>query len=189
MKIGIFGGSFNPVHNGHIFIAKYIMEKKSLDKIIFIPVGLPSHRENNLLSSKHRLNILSLALENEKSFEISDIELKEEKVSYTIDTLRKIKEIYPNDEIYEIIGEDSAAYFEKWKDYKEVLKLSKVLVFMRKNSIVKENFENMEFLDTPYIDISATMVRENIRKGIDISNLIDEKVYEYIKNNKLYLED
>ena len=106
MKIGIFGGSFDPIHLGHLIVAEYTKELMNLDKIIFIPVGNPSHRENSLSSWEHRLKMIELSIEDNPSFEVSKIEILSNKKNYTYDTLIELKKNYPTDEIFEIIGED-----------------------------------------------------------------------------------
>lgn len=186
MKIGVFGGSFNPIHIAHLIIAEFIREKYSLDKVIFVPVGKPSHRENNLLDSKHRYNMLKLAIEDNEKFEISDIEIKDINTSYTIETLRKLQKIYKEDDFFEIIGGDSADYIEEWKEWKEILKLSKILVFGRKGYKEKQ-YENMFYVDNPVIEISASKIREMLKKREGICKYyLDKKVYNYIIKNNLY---
>lgn len=187
MKIGIFGGSFNPVHNAHLIIAEYTREKYDLDKIIFVPVGVPSHRANNLLSGEERYKMLQLAIEDNSEFDVSDIEIKEKGKSYTIDTLRKMKNIYKEAEFYEIIGGDSADYIEEWKEWKEILKLSKVLVFNRKGYKEKE-YKNLYYIDSPIIEISASECRKKIEEKKNlVKYYLNSKVYEYIIENKLYI--
>lgn len=129
MKIGIYGGSFNPVHNGHLNIVKYVLNQLKLDKIIVIPVGKPSHRADNLESGILRTEMCRAAFENISGVEVSGIETDKDKISYTINTLKKIIEIYgEKNDFYEIIGEDSAYHFKEWKNYEEILELSKVVV-------------------------------------------------------------
>ena len=124
-KIGIFGGSFNPIHNGHIYIAEEIKEILGLDKIIFIPTGVAPHKDNSCFALKeHRYNMVKLAVENK--FEISDIEIKSNKVCYAVDTMAKIKKLYSNDDLFYIIGADSLKSIMKWR---EPLKLFQMLHF------------------------------------------------------------
>ena len=187
MRIGIFGGSFNPIHNAHITIARYILNKLQLDKLIVIPVGKASHKNFKMADPEIRLEMCKKAFETDEKITVSDIEIRSSKVSYTIDTLKKLISIYGgHNEFYEIIGEDSADNLDTWKNYKDILKLSKIVVFRRaeyKNIIQNKN---ILYLDTPLYEISSTMIREKIRKGEDVSQYIPDGVFEIIKKNNLY---
>ena len=186
MKIGIYGGSFNPVHNGHLNVAEWVLEKTDLDKIIWVPLYKPYHKDlTDLIEPFHRYNMLKLALEGMERYGISTIEIDAQVISYTLDTLLKLKEVYPEDELYEIIGGDSAETFHLWKDYEKILANAKVLVYARKGHEVKI-MENMELIDAPYMDISSTMIRDKLEEGEDISNFVPKAVEEYIKVNNLY---
>lgn len=188
MKIGIFGGSFNPIHKGHIKIIEIAIEKLALDKMIVVPVGVPSHRENNLVSGKDRFNMCKLALENISQVEVSNLEIAQKEVNYTYETLLKIIKLYPDNEFYEIIGEDSANYFHKWKNYKEILKLCKIVVFKRKETHYKENLnkEVMFYIEAPYFNYSSTEVRKKIQCEENLKDFLPEKVIFYIEQKKLY---
>lgn len=187
MKIGIYGGSFNPVHNGHLNIVKYILNQLKLDKIIVIPVGKPSHRADNLESAASRIEMCRAAFENIHNVEVSEIEIAKDRTSYTINTLKKIIQIYGSkNEFYEIIGEDSAFHFKEWKNYEEILQLSKVVVLRRKGYIGEIQHENMIYLESPFFNISSTEIREKIKNKIDITNLVPKKVKKIIEENNLY---
>ena len=187
MRIGIYGGSFNPIHRAHVEIVKFILEKMNLDKIIIIPVGKASHRADIMLSGELRKKMCELAFEGEDKIVVSDIEIKSKKTSYTVDTLKKIISYYGgHNEFYEIIGEDSAYNFSKWKNYKKILELSKVIVFRREGYVGGVEDRNIIYLDTPLYNISSTMIRERIKNGENISELVPERVAEFIKENKLY---
>ncbi|TDT71892.1 nicotinate-nucleotide adenylyltransferase [Hypnocyclicus thermotrophus] len=184
MKIGIYGGSFNPIHFGHIFLAEYIREELKFDKILFIPVGIPSHRENNLIDYKHRVNMIKLSIQDNKYFELCEIE--KNKISFTYDTYKELKKKYPKDELYEIIGEDSAAYLYKWKDYEEMIKHVKFIVAKRSNSSYKSSEKNIIILNSPIIEISASDIRNRIKIRKSIKYYLHQDVKEYIEKNKLY---
>ena len=186
MRLGIFGGSFNPIHIGHLVIAEFTREYMNLDKVIFIPVGQPSHREANLVSSCDRYNMIKLSIENNRNFEVLDIEIKDNKINYTYDTLLQLKEIYKDSEIIEIIGEDSADYLHKWKNYNELLEMCKFLVFKREGYSYISNNPNIIVMDNPKISISATFIRDKIKNNGSIKYLVTEKVEEYIIKNNLY---
>lgn len=186
MRIGIFGGSFDPIHMGHLIIAEFAREYMKLDKIIFIPVGIPSHRENKLAKAKDRLNMIKKSIKDNLNFEVSDIELLNNKENFTYDTLLKLQEIYPKDELFQIIGEDSADYLHLWKNYEELIKMCKFLVFKRENFSYVSSNSNIIVMDSPKISLSATFIRERIKSGKTIKYMVPREVEEYIKEKKLY---
>ena len=187
MKIGIFGGTFNPIHKAHVEIVKFILKELNLDKIIIIPVGKASHKNDILVNGELRKKMCELAFEGEKDIVISDIEIKSKKVSYTIDTLKKLISYYGgHNEFYEIIGEDSAYTFSSWKEYEKILELSKVVVFRREGYERKLEHHNIIYLDTPFYNISSTMIRDRLSKGESIEDLLPDSVADFIKKNNLY---
>ncbi|WP_410208379.1 nicotinate-nucleotide adenylyltransferase [Fusobacterium sp.] len=190
MRIGIFGGSFNPIHYAHINIARYILKKLQLDKLIVIPVGKASHKNVKMADPQLRLEMCRKAFETDEKITVSDIEIKSNKVSYTVDTLKKLISLYGgHNEFYEIIGEDSADTLDTWKNYKDILKLSKIVVFRRaqyKNII---HNKNILYLDTPLYELSSTMIRQKINKNEDVSQYIPKEVFEIISKNNLYKQD
>ena len=188
MKIAIYGGSFNPMHIGHEKIVDYVLENLNMDKIIIIPVGIPSHRENNLEQSDTRLKICKEIFKNNKKVEVSDIEIKSKEKSYTYDTLLKLIQIYDKDnEFFEIIGEDSLKNLKTWRNYKELLNLSKFIVFRRKDDKDIEidpeflNNKNIIILENEYYDISSTEIRNKVKNKEDISELVNKKVKKIIE--------
>lgn len=188
MKIGIFGGSFNPIHNGHIEIVKFMISTLNLDKMLIVPVGIPSHKKNNLLNGKKRLTMCKLAFKDLNNIEVLDIEIKQNSISYTIDTLKKIISIYGEyNKYFEIIGKDSADYFEQWKNYEEILKLSTVVVFDREEYIGKK-IKDLIYLKTPLFPISSTQIREKLKKDENIDNLVPLAVKNFIEKYNLYSE-
>ena len=194
MKIAIYGGSFNPMQIGHEKIVDYVLKNLDMDKIIIIPVGIPSHRENNLEQSNTRLKICREIFKSNEKVEVSDIEIKSEGQSYTYDTLLKLIEIYGKDnEFFEIIGEDSLKNLKTWKNYKELLNLCKFIVFRRKddkNTKIDSEFlnnKNIIILENEYYNISSTEIRNKVKNGEDITGLVNEKVKNLIK--KEYKED
>ena len=188
MKIAIYGGSFNPMHIGHEKIVDYVLKNLDMDKIIIIPVGIPSHRENNLEQSNIRLKICREIFKNNKKVEVSDIEIKAEGKSYTYDTLLKLIEIYDKDnEFFEIIGEDSLKNLKTWRNYKELLNLCKFIVFRRKDDKNIEidneflNNKNIIILENEYYNISSTEIRNKVKNKEDISGLVNKKVKKLIE--------
>lgn len=192
MRIAIYGGSFNPMHIGHEKIVDYVLNNLNMDKIIIIPVGIPSHRENNLEQSYTRLKICKEIFKGNKKIEVSDIEIKSEGESYTYDTLLKLIDLYgENNEFFEIIGEDSLKSLKTWKNYEELLKICKFIVFRRKddkNIQIDEEFlnnKNIIILENEYYDISSTEIRNMVKNNEDISAFVNKKVKKLIEKEYL----
>ncbi len=189
MAIGIYGGNFDPIHIGHLITAQYVLEQRNLDKIIFIPANIsPLKQDVDTESGIHRLNMVKFAIERNDKFEVSDIELQREGVSYTLDTLKEIKESYGEIEL--IIGYDNLVRFDKWKYPEEILDLCKLIVLHRK--VDKEPadknifFDQAIIVDSPTVEISSTEIRDRVKKGLPIDYLVPLKVKEYIYKNRLY---
>ena len=192
MRIAIYGGSFNPMHIGHEKIVDYVLNNLNMDKIIIIPVGIPSHRENNLEQSDTRLKICKEIFKGNKKIEVSDIEIKSEGKSYTYDTLLKLMDLYgENNEFFEIIGEDSLKSLKTWKNYEELLKICKFIVFRRKddkNIQIDEEFlnnKNIIILENEYYDISSTEIRNMVKNNENISAFVNKKVKKLIEKEYL----
>lgn len=192
MRIAIYGGSFNPMHIGHEKIVDYVLNNLNMDKIIIIPVGIPSHRENNLEQSDTRLKICKEIFKGNKKIEVSNIEIKSEGKSYTYDTLLKLIDLYgENNEFFEIIGEDSLKSLKTWKNYEELLKICKFIVFRRKddkNIQIDEEFlnnKNIIILENEYYNISSTEIRNMVKNNEDISAFVNKKVKKLIEKEYL----
>ena len=192
MRIAIYGGSFNPMDIGHEKIVDYVVNNLNMDKFIIIPVGIPSHRENNLEQSDTRLKICKEIFKGNKKIEVSDIEIKSEGKSYTYDTLLKLMDLYgENNEFFEIIGEDSLKSLKTWKNYEELLKICKFIVFRRKddkNIQIDEEFlnnKNIIILENEYYDISSTEIRNMVKNNEDISAFVNKKVKKLIEKEYL----
>jgi nicotinate-nucleotide adenylyltransferase len=189
MKVGIFGGTFDPVHYGHLITAVAVKELRSLDKIIFIPSFIAPHKIDRLSSSPlHRIEMLKIAIKGIPYFDYSDFEIKKEGVSYTIDTLKFLQNKY--DDIELIIGYDNLLEFSTWKDPDEILKMIKLVVLKRKvqnEPVVKDKFYYAsEIIETPTIEISATAIRERVRNNLPINFLVPDAVMKYINYFNLY---
>ena len=135
MRIGIYGGAFNPVHKGHVKLAEEIKEKAYLDKIIIMPSGLSPHKSSGqLIDSEHRLEMCRLAFDKEY-FEVSDLEIRREGKSYTVDTVTELKSVYPNDELYLVMGSDMLLSFHKWYRYEDILSAVTICATTRQGDI------------------------------------------------------
>lgn len=187
MLVGIYGGSFNPIHNGHIEILKYVREVLKLDKIFLIPVGKAVHKKNDLIDGELRLDMCKIATEKLEYVEVLDIEIKGKKKNYTYDTLMELKNIYPNYKFFEIIGEDSWDYFQSWKNADEILKNSVVVVLKREGDYSYLRDNRVIYLENRYFKFSSTYIREQIRAGNSIKGLVSTNVENFIKKNRLYI--
>ena len=186
--VGVFGGTFDPIHNGHLITARAVLELRKLDKVIFIPASISPHKTSQVSTApEHRLAMLKTAIEGIPRFEVFDYELINKGVSYSVDTLRELKKSYDNLEL--IIGYDHFLLFDTWKDPEEILKLA-LPVVLKRNVNVSANkgyyLEKAVLLDTPLIEISATDIRRRVESDLPINFLVPEKVMEYIYNFNLY---
>ncbi len=192
MKIGVFGGSFNPPHKMHLEIGVQLVNKQYVDNVVYVPTGSKYKYKNNLLSDKNRLEMLEILTKNYGSLSVNDYELKEE-VVYTCETLSYFKELYPSDDIYFVCGADNLSYIDKWKNGEDILKNYKILVMKRKGEDIDEllkKFEeyknNIVVADIEQRDISSTDIRDRLKKNENVLDVLDKDVYEYIRRNKLY---
>ena len=198
MKIGIMGGTFNPIHHGHLILSEYIRIEANLDKIVFIPTGVPPHKYDvDVLDGETRLKMVELAIENNPYFISSDIEVNRTKMTYTIDTLIELKEMYKDCKLSMIIGSDTLLSLYTWKDFSKVLSLINFIVADRLGlntddvlseiERLKDSFgANIVNIDSPVIDISSTSIRDRLKKGLSIKYLVPEVIEEYILKNNLY---
>ena len=191
MKIGIFGGSFNPPHKMHLKMANDLLEKGYVDKVIYVPTGSKYKYKTNLVSDIDRYNMLKLMIKNEKRIDVSDYELKDE-VVYTCETLAYFKEIYLNDEIYFICGADNLSYIDQWKNGLNLLKNYKILVVRRDGENIEQLLkkfndysENIVVTDVIPNELSSTFIREKINNE-NIVDYLDENVLNYIRERNLY---
>lgn len=187
-KIGIFGGSFNPIHFGHLKTAEFVLKSLKLNKVIFVPVYKPCHRDNILLDYSQRVELIKCALNefDEKKMEVCELEKDLGEVSYTVDTLKEMLKLYPKATFYEIIGEDSYNYFTTWKEYKTICELSYLVVLSREGKELEKLHENVIFINNPLVDISATDIRKKIKNRESIVGLIPNSCIEYIKDNCIW---
>ncbi len=193
MKVGIFGGSFNPPHIGHLIVAEFIREEANLDKIIFIPCASPPHKQNQnylsqMASPLHRFEMVKIAINGNPFFEVSDIEIKRGGISYTIETVNFLVEKFPDREFYLLIGADQFEEFHTWREPDEIVKKVHLLVFNRYGYRVTESkfSKYASFITVPNIDVSASSIRNRIKFGRSIKYLVPPEVEEYIYRNKLY---
>ena len=187
MKIGILGGTFNPVHIGHLILAEEVREKLNLDKIVFVPANLPPHKNgSDIAPARDRFNMLKAAIKGNKFFDVSDIEIKRQGKSYTIDTLREFKEIYPKQELYFITGSDLLKYLDEWKDLDQILKIVTVIVATRPGYPLESIPDYISTVSIRAVDVSAFEVRQALKDGKSFRYLVPEAAYKYILKKGLY---
>jgi len=216
LQVGLFGGSFNPLHIGHLRAAEEVREILDLDKIIFIPSSIhPIKNEKNIVDAKYRLRMLELATRDIKDFEVSDVEMKRPGPSYTVDTLKYFKDKFKNYRLIFILGTENLAKIDTWKDYKELFKYADFAVLSRpgfnlKNirdiiprGLVKQfklsenkngktvykhlSGNSLVFFKIKGIRISSTTLRKLVENGKSIKYFVPDRVNKYILKNKLYL--
>lgn len=185
MSIAIFGGTFNPIHNGHLQIAEAALREYNPDKIIFLTSGNPPHkRGQSVTDAKIRHIMVKRAIAYNPRFEACDWEVNRNEASYTLTALRHFKELYPAEELYFIIGGDSLRDFGSWHKPEEILKLCTLLVYGRAGVEAKSDFAKQIHGGT--LDVSSTQIRETVQNGEDISGLVPACVNEFIIRNELY---
>ncbi|HLP14068.1 MAG TPA: nicotinate (nicotinamide) nucleotide adenylyltransferase [Flavobacteriales bacterium] len=190
-KVGLFFGSFNPLHVGHLIIANHMLGA-GLDKIWFVvSPHNPLKDKKSLLATNHRIYMCNVAIENNPKFTVSDIETKLEQPSYTVNTLTHLREKFPQYEFALLMGEDNLANFHKWKNPAEILKHHEIYVYARELNAGEPKNEfyrhaNVKFEQTPLLGISSTQIREMIKEGKDIRYMVTEPVYKYLVEMGFY---
>jgi len=188
------GGTFNPVHYGHLINAEYIKDEFSLDKILFIPSKIPVHKNLECgISASDRYSMLERALSSNSGFEISGVEVDREEPSYTYLTVEQLRSELPGSELYLIIGLDSYNEFDTWKEYERLSQMVSIIVMRRSGGFMKrENIPGAEgdflFSSNPIIEISSSCIRERIRANQSVRYMVPEVVIEYINKYGLYLK-
>ena len=188
-RVGLLGGTFNPIHVGHLAMAQIASEKLRLDKVIFVPCHIPPHKTiRGLVSAQNRFNMVRLAIKDYPRFEVSDCEILRKGKSYTIDTVRHFQDTLPKKtKLLFIIGEDALGGLDKWKDSKKLQKLVSFIVVNRpgcqSRAKVKGKFK---FVNMPDIDIASSFLRKCITDGKSIKYFVSDNVYRYIKRHHLY---
>lgn len=194
MKLCVFQGTFNPIHNAHLDMAEFVLQNYGFEKIIFIPAAAPPHKDYDANFAIHRLNMVNLAVENNPHFEVSDIEFHLQGKSYSyLTALELYKKYNIEGKINFIIGTDAFEKIESWYHSEDFKKIVDFIVFVRENNFTPERFQylkdkgyNFQFTRMPFEDISSTELREKIRKGLPINKLVPKTVEDYIRKNDLY---
>lgn len=187
-RIGVLGGTFNPIHIGHLAIAQMAQEKMRLDTVIFVPSNMPPHKERGgIASPRHRFNMVACAIRNNPRFDISDFEIKKSGMSYTVDTMRYFRKIFPdNTELFFIIGGDTLCQLEKWRYIKDIANIATFIAVNRPGRFKKKTWIPYRSVSMPGIDISSSYVRARIAEGKTVRYFVPECVIRYIKRCRLY---
>ena len=197
-KVGIIGGTFNPIHLGHLILAEHAYSEYGLDEILFIPTGISHLKDPNIvLDKKIRIAMIGGAIEDNPHFALSTIETDRPGNSYTYETLEELKRLNPDTDYYLIVGADALFQMDQWMHPEIIMKDAKILVAVRKGQSLKDledKAKEMEdkygarifILNTPYIDISSTEIRERIKQGKSVRYMIAEHTLKYIERNELY---
>jgi nicotinate-nucleotide adenylyltransferase len=191
-KIALFGGSFNPIHYGHLSLAESAYTEFNLAKIIFIPAGIPPHKTDIPFAPKiHRLNLIKLAIKGNGHFSVSDYEIRKKGVSYTCDTIEYFKTDYPNIKIIYLIGEDLLREIHTWKKGEEILDLCPFIAGLRPNprtqKIPSRLRRKITLFESPLMDISSTFIRKRVKQHRSIRYLVPDNIINYIFKKRLYL--
>jgi nicotinate-nucleotide adenylyltransferase len=187
MKIGILGGTFNPIHIGHLILAEEIREKIGLDKVIFVPASFPPHKDNSdIAPADHRYRMIKLAIKGNQHFSVSEIEISRGGRSYTIDTLKEFKKLYPKEELCFITGSDLLNYLEEWKDLVRIIEMVKFIVATRPGYSLEKLPSYITTVAIRAVDVSAFEIRKAIRENRSFRYLVPESVFNYIRKKKLY---
>ncbi|MBK6363779.1 MAG: nicotinate-nucleotide adenylyltransferase [Saprospiraceae bacterium] len=189
MKIGLFFGSFNPIHIGHLIIADYIAQFTDLTEVwLVVSPQNPLKQKNSLAKDHDRLHLATIATENNPRLKVSSIEFTLPKPSYTIDTLVYLKEKYPDKTFTLIMGSDNIQSINKWKNFEKLLEDYDILVYNRQgyDQINPDYLKRVHFVDAPLLHLSSTMIRERISQGKSIQYLVPDVVFHYLENSNLY---
>ena len=189
MKVGLFFGSFNPVHIGHMVIANYMVEYSDISQLWFVvSPHNPLKKKSTLLADHHRLDMVGMAIGDDARFQASDIEFRMPKPSYTIDTLTYLSAQFPSYEFVIIMGSDGLPSFSKWKNFEQIIKQYKRLVYPRPGeNIKKDKHPNIEVINAPLMEISSSFIRKAIKERKDVRYFLpNDKIYQYIFDMHFY---
>ena len=201
MKIGVLGGTFSPIHNGHIIVAEETRAKLDLAEVLFVPAGQPWLKEDShILAVEHRVQMVRLAIRDKPYFKLSNIEADRDGPSYTVDTMTELRVQFGNGyELFFILGWDNLAQLPQWREPSRLIEMCQLVVVPRPGyslpdlttfeAAIPGISERVIILDKPEIDISASDIRKRVARGLSISHLVPEPVERYIRQNKLYLTE
>jgi nicotinate-nucleotide adenylyltransferase len=186
MKLGVFGGTFDPPHLGHLIVAGEVHHRLGLDRVLWIPAAVPPHKRDRDITPGHiRLRMVRAAIADDPRFEASDMELKRDGPSYTVDTLRELRADRPDAEIFLILGADQLGEIESWKEPEEIGRLATIVGFARAGE-APPALARSRIVEIPRIDIAATALRRRVREGRPVRYLVSDGVEQIIRRERLY---
>ncbi len=197
-RIGIMGGTFSPIHVGHLIMAEKAYETMDLDIVWMVPTANPPHKQDlDILDANHRLNMVKMAIEDNPHFQLSTMEMEEEKPRYSYETMEWLNKTYPECEFFYILGADSLFAIETWREYERFMAATHILVANRKEQVTDKLEEQISYLknkygarisviDSPNLEISSSEIREMVENGKSIRYYVPDCVYQYIQKEKLY---
>jgi len=188
MKIGLLGGTFDPIHKGHLQLARAAQKAFQLNKILFIPAFIPPHKKSqrDLTPAPYRLEMVQRAIEGEETFEVSDMELNRPEISYTVDTLKILKHQNPHDELFLILGADSLREIGTWREPESIKQLAKLLVAPRENLDLKGDEGEYQMIPMPLCPISSTEIRLRLKRQESVQDILPKNIEAYIRGKGLY---
>lgn len=191
--IGILGGTFDPIHLGHLIVSEFVREELQLEKILFIPARVhPLKNNQQITESRHRYRMTELATQDNPYFEVSDVEIRSERISYTIDTIRSLQSKYDSSryQLHFFMGMDNLNQLHKWKEPEQLLSICTVVAFKRPDFTpepqARKYLSRVQILETPQIEISSTEIRQRVKEGKSIRYFVADPVREYILSQRLY---
>lgn len=199
--IGLMGGTFDPIHYGHLIAAENSRSEFDLDRVVFIPAARPPHKEGeSVLDSPHRLQMVKLAIAGNPAFDISTLEQERQGLSYTIDTVEYFRDRFPDSQIFFIMGMDSLLMFDTWRDYQRLAGLCRFIVVTRPGYVMEPGqpvldnlptllWENLSMLEIPGLDISSSDIRQRVRLSRPIKYMLPAAVEDYLLEHGLYREE
>ncbi|GAB4401234.1 MAG: nicotinate-nucleotide adenylyltransferase [Anaerolineales bacterium] len=200
MRLGVFGGTFDPVHYGHLVAAEEVRYRLRLDKVLFVPAGMPPHKlDHDITPTRHRVAMLELAIASNPGFALSRVDIDRHGPCYTVDTLALLHEEYgPGAELFFLMGMDSLADILTWKDPERLIRLARIVVVGRPgfqadvdelDKVLPGAAERICIVDTPLMEVSSSDIRQRVREGAPIRYQVPEAVEAYIRAHRLYLDD
>lgn len=192
-KIGLMGGTYDPLHTGHLIVAEIIRDKLDLEKVFFVPAKKHPFKDNSFIAGEeHRLNMIHLAIDDNDHLGVSEIELKADQISYTVDTIMNFRKEHQGDnwDIHFLMGMDNLNQLHKWKDPEKLVRMSKIVVFSRPgfepDRQAAKFLRHIQIIPVPLLEISSTQIRDRVKKGHTIRYLVPPKVESYIIAHELY---
>jgi len=188
-KLGVLGGLFDPIHHGHLSLSRHALEQLQLQRVLLIPTYNPPHRQE-ISDYRHRLKMTEIAVRDETGLEASDIESRIKGHSYTLKTLKKLKDEFPEFALYFLIGSDNLKKMEDWHKPEEIMKLARVVMADRpgnEGTAPARYRDRIMRIEMPPVDISSTQIRQAVRRGERIDDYVPEEVAQYISRNELYV--